>query len=314
MASTSTRTIEDLWAVNGQRGQEVPPLRPDLVPNFSEIRKVYDTFFAPGLDTLLATGSTRWFALKGWNLLEHDRTLLAQFMIYLTYISNTPAPATAATGTIPRDQAVVASQEARVTWSLLNLVVTQAQEGTNDDDAERFARRVKSIEAILTSEPVVRTGSMSDFVYQDPEPDHDDMDVDMTGIPTVANNPLLEKPFSKQITARSDEFWQLVEQASERPTQISSAVFDRLRSLLDGKEERDIVYAIMLLGAQPKPPEASKDDKSSRPGSNHSSPSRAARRQERDQAIRLLEQESSGRATNMVFQNIAAMGARAFIH
>ena len=51
------KAIEDLWTVNGQRGQEIPPLRPDLVPNFSEIRKVYDTFFAPGLDALIETGS-----------------------------------------------------------------------------------------------------------------------------------------------------------------------------------------------------------------------------------------------------------------
>ena len=306
---TNPRTIEDLWTVNGLCGQEVAPLRPDLVPNFSEIRKVYNTFFAPGLDCLLETGSTRWFALKGWNLLEHDRTILAQFMMYLTFVSNASVPASSAIGTMPPEQAMVASQESRVTWSLLNLVVQQAQEGNNDDDADRFARRVKSLEAVLTSEPVVRTGSMSDFVYQDPEPESDRMDMELTGVPTVANNPLLNKPFGKQLVARSDEFWQIVEKASEKPRLIPLETFDKLKTLLDGKEQRDIIYAVMLLGANTKPGETGI---SSRPGSSNSSPNRMARRQEKEQAIRMLEQEASGRATNLVLQNIAGMGVRAF--
>ena len=70
----------------------LPPRRPDLVPNFSEIRKVYSTFFAPGLDHLVETGPTRWFTLYGFDLLINDRSLLAQFMLYLTLISNTTHP------------------------------------------------------------------------------------------------------------------------------------------------------------------------------------------------------------------------------
>lgn len=294
----------------------MPPLRTDLVPNYSEIRKVYDTFFAPGLDHLLETGSTRWFMLKGFDLLTSDRTLLAQFMMYLTLISSTPNASSAVSGTMPPDQATLAAQEARMVWATLNLVVRQAQEGVNDDDAERFARRVKALEAILTSEPVVRTGSMSDFVYQDPEPEPtDDMDIDMTGIPTVANNPLLDKPFSKQMTARSDRFWQVVEKASELPTQISSEIFDHLLSILDGKEERDIIYSIMLLGAQQNDfkHDTARERANSRPGSSNTSPNRAARRQQREQAARLLETEAVGRATNIVFQNLAGMGLRAFV-
>lgn len=309
---SSARTMEDLCAINGQRGQEVPPLGPNLVPNFSEIRKVYDTFFAPGLDQLIETGSTKWFALKGWALLMYDRALLAQFMMYLTLISTTPNPTSSASGTMLPEQAALAAQEARMVWVCLNLVVSQAQIG-NDDDAQKFANRVRALEAVLTSQPLVRAGSMSDFVHQDPEVDTD-IDVDMSGIPTVANNPLLEKPFSKQMQARSDYFWQLVEQASEQPSQVSPDVFDKLLMLLDGKEERDIIYSIMFLGAQSNRSRANTNsgNGTSRPGSGNPSPSRAARRQQKDQAARLLEGEAAGRATNLVFQSLAGMGLRAF--
>lgn len=303
---SQSRTIEDICTIHGQRGRDVPALRPDLVPNFSEIRKVYDTCFAPGLDHLLETGFTKWFALKGFDLLTSDRRLLAQFMLYLTLISNTPSTITSSPSL--QEQAAVASQEARMTWSLMNLCVRQAQEG-NDEYAEKFAPRVKALEALLTSEPIARTGSMSDFVHQEPD-NETDAEMSMEGIPTVANNPLLEKPFMKQLTARSEEFWQLIEKASEHPTTVPSEIFDMARALLDGQENRDVIYSIMLLGSPPK-----QSDSRNRPGSDStsSSPSRTARRKEKEQAARLLESEATGRATNVVLQNVAGMGLRAFV-
>lgn len=314
----STRTIEDVCAVNGYRGRDVPPLRHDLVPNFSEIQKVYDTFFAPGLDGLIESGPLRWFTFKGFGLLTGDRSLLAQFMLYLTLISGSQStdPSASHVGTMAPQQAELASQEARMVWALLNLVVRQAQEGINDEDVDRLARRVKSLEALLTSEPVVRTGSMSDFVYQDPEPEpeHDEMDIDDGGIPTVANNPLLEKPFNKQLVARSDEFWQLVEKASERPTEIPVDVLNRLRQLRDGLEQRDIIYSVLLLGSGRKTSTSARKASEGNSGtsSHNGSPNRLALDQERRQAERLLENEARGKATNTVLQNIAAMGVRAF--
>lgn len=313
----STRTIEDVCAVNGHRGRDVPPLRHDLVPNFSEIQKVYDTFFAPGLDGLIESGPMRWFSFKGFSLLTSDRSLLAQFMLYLTLISGSQNadPSVSHLGTMAPQQAELASQEARMVWALLNLVVRQAQEGINDEGVDRLARRVKSLEALLTSEPVVRTGSMSDFVYQDPEPEPelDEMDIDSNGIPTVANNPLLEKPFNKQLVARSEEFWQLIEKASERPTEIPANILNRLRQLRDGLEQRDIVYSILLLGSSSRTGTTTKVNEGSSGASSHnSSPNRLAFDQEKRQAERLLENEARGKATNTVLQNIAAMGARAF--
>lgn len=314
----STRTIEDVCAVNGHRGRDVPPLRHDLVPNFSEIQKVYDTFFAPGLDGLIESGPIRWFTFKGFGLLTGDRSLLAQFMLYLTLISGSQSvdSSVSLVGTMTPQQAELGSQEARMVWALLNLVVRQAQEGINDEEVDKLARRVKALEALLTSEPVVRTGSMSDFVYQDPEPDPgpDDMDVDSGGVPTVANNPLLEKPFNKQLVARSDEFWQLIEKASERPTEIPVETLNRLRQLRDGLEQRDIVYSILLLGSDLRTGANAKkpNDTSSGNSSHNSSPSRLALDQEKRQAERLLESEARGKATNTVLQNVAGMGLRAF--
>ncbi|KAK4940997.1 hypothetical protein LTR66_014855, partial [Elasticomyces elasticus] len=63
-----------------------------------------------------------------------------------------------------------------------------------------------------------------------------------------------------------------------------------------------------------------------RPGTAHSShstivnqitpnqsPNRALKRAEKEQASRLLEGEWTGRATNIVLQNLAGMGLRAFV-
>ena len=160
---------------------------------------------------------------------------------------------------------------------------------------------------------------MSDFVYQDVEIESDiaHMDVDGEGIPTVPNNPLLNKPFNKQLVARTDEFWQLIGTASERPTHISSDVFDRLRQLRDGLEQRDVVYSIMLLGSDDVPMRdaitKTESDLASGGSSHSNSPHRLILEQERRQAERLLESEARGKATNAVFQNVAAMALRAFV-
>lgn len=298
------RTIEDICSVNGQRVRDPPLLSANMVPNYAEIRKVYDTFFAPGLDQLIETGNTKWFASRGFDLLTNDRVLLSQFMLYLTLVSTTPNTDPAVV--VGPDQAALATHEARTVWALLNLVVHQAQEG-GDEHAQVFARRVKALEALLTSEPVVRTSSMSDFLHQEP-----DEDVDMAGVPTVPNNPALEPTrFQKQLLSRSEEFWKLVEKASEQPTQIKSDLYAQTKLLLDGRENRDMVYSMMLLGGI-APPERENSGRRSGENSNNASPHRATHRQERFVAAKLLEDEVR-RATNAVMQNVAGMALRAFV-
>lgn len=358
--NTQSRSIEDLCSVGGHRAQPVPPLPPTSNPNFIEIQKVYDSFFASGLDHLLETGPTHFYSTKGFALLASDRSLLAQFMLYLTLISNTTShlqnvstSAAVGNGHGP-EQAALASQEARMVWSFLNLCIRPAQED-GDEEAEKLARRVKSIEALLTGEPIVRTGSMSDFLHQEPDPEPDQTgDTEMTnpnaGLVQYGPQPFEPKPFTRQLVSRSDEFWKLVERAAEKPAAISPELIDETRQLLDGMENRDVIYSLMILGGSPHlsvqhtatssiPPGSHQQQLSSssisgsasgthRHNTNNSSNSTSAsnsaassphrqsqRRQgkEKEQAARLLEVEAGGRATNLVLGTLAGMGLRAFV-
>ncbi|RMZ92426.1 hypothetical protein DV736_g308, partial [Chaetothyriales sp. CBS 134916] len=173
------------------------------LPNLDPIGKVYDMNFAPGLDKLL----------------ESDK-----------HCNN----ADKALG----EDATLASQEARVTYGSLRQCVRLEHDGGRE--GEKLARRFRTIESILTGEPLaVPPASMSEFVDMDQQP-------------------------------------------------LEPSVVDV--GLAEGRENRDILYAILLLGW----------GKNGDPSS------------ERELAKRFLQSEAQGRATELVFATIAGMGLRAF--
>ena len=308
---SKTRSIEDLCSINGHRAQPVPPLRPGQVPNLEAIRKVYSTMFATGLDHFLETGPSNWFAQKGFDLLVADQALLAQFLLYLTMVSNHAAAQN--NGHIE----ALASQEARMTWALFSLCTrpstslnsnSSTAHGSgvggasclDEEDTEDVARRVRAIEAIFTGEPILRDANMSDFIQ-----DHQDEIVGAPPITEVATAPTEQEAqltsFQRQLLRRSDDFWRLVEMAAEHPSMVVHEL-ECLRKMLDGRENRDIIFSAMLLSTGPGP--AANED-------NHS-PNRSAKRQERELARRFLESEANGRATKLVLANMAGIALRAF--
>src|ERR1700761_1842259 len=212
----TTRTIESICTIAGTKVPSVPPIPPDSVPNLESIRKVYDIAFAPGLDRLLETGQSKWFANQGFPLLCADRTQLGNMLAYLTLVSNH--------ADTPLENATLASQEARVTWAMLELCIRPEHDG--GEEADKLALRCRSLGAILTGEPFSGpSASISDFVHQDeaePEPK--------------------ETAFAKQLAKRSEEFWRLVEAAaatqSSPGTGLSAAALRQCRPFLDGMENR----------------------------------------------------------------------------
>ncbi|KAK4943867.1 hypothetical protein LTR10_016583 [Elasticomyces elasticus] len=264
------RSIESICTIGGTKIPSIPPIPPDSVPNLESIRRVYDIAFAPGLDKLLESGSAKWFAREGFPLLSADRTRLGSLLAYLTLVSN-HSDAT-------NENATLASQEARVTWGLLELCIHPEHDG--GEEADKLARRCRALSAILTGEPFSSpTTSIADFVHQDEvEPE------------------LKASALEKQLSGRSEDFWKLVEAAAASqvvPGQgISPAEVRQCRPLLDGMENRDIIYSIMLLG--------------SRTSGNGDLTS------ERELAKRFLESQANGRATNQVFATISGMALRAF--
>ncbi|OAL18305.1 hypothetical protein AYO22_10883 [Fonsecaea multimorphosa] len=262
------RTIESICTIAGTKIPSVPPIPPDSVPNLESIRKVYDIAFAPGLDKLLEAGQSKWFAREGFPLLCADRTQLGNMLAYLTLVSNH--------ADTPTENATLASQEARVTWALLELCIRPVHD--SGEEADRLARRCRALGAILTGEPFsIPTATMADFVHQEevePEPK--------------------TSALEKQLARRSEEFWKFVERAaaSQRAdgSGLSAAAVRQCRPYLDGMENRDVIYSMMLLAS----------------GGNGDLTS------ERELAKRYLETQANGRATNQVFATLSGMALRAF--
>lgn len=268
---SSVRTIESICTIFGAKIPTIPPIPPDSVPNLQSIRKVYDIAFAPGLDKLLESGSSKWFAKEGFSLLCADRVQLGNVLAYLTLVSNH-------TDTSNLDLASLASQEARVTWTFLQLCIRP--EHDSGEETDKLARRCQALGSILTGQPFTSpTTSMADFVNQDePEPE------------------LKASAFEKQIARRSDAFWTLVETAasSQDPNGqgVPLALLNPIRRLLDNQENRDLIYSVILLGSRA----AAQGELAS----------------ERELAKRYLETQANGRATNQVFVTISGMALRAF--
>lgn len=289
-------SIEEICTFPGSTIPTPLPIPKDSVPNLEPIRKVYDIAFAPGLDKLLDSGSSKWYTRHGFRILSSDRHLLGLMLAYLTLVGNNSANSSS-------DIATLASQEARITWALLGLCIRADNDG--GEDADRLARRFKALEAILTGDPLTSTAStsMADFVHQDePEPE------------------VRGSAFEKQLAKRSDEFWKAIETAARSQRRIQTQKDDTIpnpndnenlttaitqcRGLLDGMENRDIIYSI-LLQTQSTPP--TPNPSSSSDGTI--SPDRA---REKDLAKRFLQSQADGRATNQVFSTIASMAIRAF--
>lgn len=269
--TSASRTIESICTIAGTRIPSIPPIPPDSIPNEDEIRKWYHANFAPSLDKLLDSGPTKWFTNKGFKLLFNDRNRLGSVLAYLTLVStqaNNPST----------DNASLASQEARVTWMLLELCTRLDHDG--GEEADRLARRCQALGAILTAEPFTSsTTSIADFVHQEEaEPD-----VKMSA-------------FEKQVSRRADEFWRLVESAAANQAPDGSGVslkaLKQIQPYRDQQENRDIIYSIMLLGSK----QAGQSGLSSEQGLVRT----------------FLQNEARGRATNLVFSTLSGMALRAF--
>lgn len=246
------------------------------MPNLESIRKVYDIAIAPGLDKLLES-STGWFQKEGFELLATNRPLLGLVLAYLTLVS--------AHYDAPIDgNDTLSSQEARVTWALLSLCVRPDHHG--DAEADRLARRFRILESILTGEPLTSTAaSMSEFVHQErtPEPE--------------PKAEVKQSTFEKQLSRRSEDFWKTVEyiataqgHGESGDDEIKHTLLPQLRTLLDGKENRDVIYSAVMLG-----------------WGRNGDPS-----SERELAKRFLGAQSQGRATELVGKTLAGLVLRAF--
>lgn len=287
------RSIEDVCTLPGTKIPPIPAIPPDSVPNLDSIRKVYDVAFAPGLDKFLES-SHHWYATHGFDLLASDRNLLGLMLAYLTLVSsNHDAPV--------NHSPTLVSQEARVTWAMLGLCARSDGTPGAGDEADKLARRFRSIESLLTGEPLTFTAaSMSEFIHAEPEPQAE-ADAAAARAAHAQEAEAALPPFARQVARRESEFWTTLEsiamtqgrgagpwgsRGAEDDIRVSIA---QVKGLLDSQENRDVLYAALLLGW----------------GVNGDPSS------ERELGKRFLHNQASGRATDAVVASLSGMCLRA---
>ena len=281
-SNTARKSMEEICSVGGTKLPPVPAIPPDSVPNLEPISKVFEMNFAPGLDKLLESDK-HWFATEGFQFVASDRTMLGLVLAYLTLISNNADKPLG-------EDATLASQEARVTWGSLSLCMRLEHDGGKEVD--KVAQRFKILESILAGEPLAAPpASMSEFVHQDEIEEHKESEPE-----SKEPEDIKASAFDKQVTKRKDDFWKTLEfiaiaqgRGEEAFKDITEAM-EQVKALADGKENRDIIYAALLLG-----------------WGRNGDPS-----SERELAKRFLQAQAMGRATNLVYATIAGMSLRAF--
>ena len=229
--SPAKMKVDELISLGGAPPH--PPSAPPSAEMLDEITKLYYEVYLPGLTLFF---ETRWYDLsKGrtmaanpTDILHNDPSLVSLFTSFIHTISKVKS-------TDPGDMVYSGHVELSVVWSLARLPLTaplaQHQPYPDpvpaEDDPWEARGRLQVFETLLAGE-------------------------------TLAGNPLTPPPSGGNIhPLRRNEldFWHhlatylLQDHASASPTDVSTreGCLSVMRSLLDGRENRDVLYSIAVL-------------------------------------------------------------------
>jgi hypothetical protein len=285
--------VDELIALGG-----APPHSPSAPPSaemLDEITKLYYEVYVPGLSLFF---ETRWFdfaknramAANPTAMLHSDASLVSLFTSFIQTISKIK-------NTDPVDMVHSGHLELSVIWALarlpLSAPLTQRQQYPEslpaEDDPWEAQGRLQVFETLITGE-------------------------------TLASTPLTPPPASASIhpLRRNElEFWHqlakylLQDHASASPADISTreSCLSAMRSLLDGRENRDVLYSIAVLREYTAQWDASYSEQSV-PSHLEESDSRS----KLAVATRFIRDESTstGGTTNVV-RRFADLAYRAFV-
>lgn len=192
-----------------------------------EVKQLYHSIYAQGLESFL---ESKWFPTKGTTKLLSETKTLEQFIVLLEQFKK--AQDTQDTTAM----AYTSSVEARVVWALASMVRLAAADGSNGivkpehgypsgDDATEAANRLAVFENLITG--------------------------------AVAPNVLSrQQPNSDPHRIRELEFWfqlghfvSLHDNGSPQFAVDVDTTMTVLRGLLDGRENRDVLYSIVVVRA-----------------------------------------------------------------
>jgi hypothetical protein len=219
--------MDDLLAYGGSFPPPLPanssnPLSsPEML---DEIKHLYHSIYSPGLENFL---ETKWFSVKGVGRLLGDNRLLEQFAILLNQFGKTQA-------NDEPGMVYAAGVEARVVWALAGMVRAAGVDSANG---------VKTESLIPANDDAVEAGHRL-TVFENL----------VTGT-TATHNPLTNAvPGSgDHHRLRELDFWyHLARFTTLRDDEASSAkdiddTMSILRNLLDGRENRDVLYSIAVV-------------------------------------------------------------------
>jgi hypothetical protein len=219
------RTITDLLALGGPTPPSATTDPAQSPTTIDEVKHLYYSIYAPGLENFL---ESKWFSAKGLAKLLESKPLLDQFASLLQVFAKTQS-------SDPKEMAYSGSVEGRVVWALANMVRATAAESNgvkeyktvpSTDDAVEAGNRLSVFETLLTGK--IATG-----------------------------NPLTQPvPGSTDHhRLRELEFWFTLANfvcIRDDDPEAAKAMDDTLaalRNLLDGRENRDVLYSIAVVRA-----------------------------------------------------------------
>lgn len=233
-SSPAKRSIDDLLSFgNPPAPADQPTTDVSQTPSaLEETKHLYYSIYCPGLESFL---ETKWFTAKGAAKLMGDKDLLDKFGILLLQFSKTVV-------TDPIAIAHTASVEAKVVWALSCMVKLGAEDDREakiepktpipaQDDAVEADHRLTVFECLLTG----RTAETNPLTAPIPG----------SGVPGSNDYHRL----------RELEFWYTLANfvcLREDDPNCAKDVDDTLaalRNLLDGRENRDVLYSIAIIRA-----------------------------------------------------------------
>ena len=287
--------VDELLALRGVSPPSTASVPKPIPPaTYDEIKSVYSNAYGPALDKFF---ETRWFQLRGLTHLLNDSQLCEQFAALIQRFTIEPTHAQYFAAT-----AATHSLEATVVWGMMALSrkVASTPNPTNgqvnylevNDGVQDAAQRFEIFENLI----------LGQYFDSKPEPKPEPVETARNG--TV---------FEEQLKTRERDFWRLIHTfLSIRDDEASAAkeIDDTLaqcRQLLDSKENRDVLYSIVIarhLGARV----AEFPNNLTQPPDNEESEEKT----KLYVAKSFIEAEAGGKGTNQVIQRVCGMAVRSW--
>ncbi|KAG4443579.1 hypothetical protein IFR05_000956 [Cadophora sp. M221] len=189
--------------------------------SIDEVKHLYYSIYAPGLENFI---ESKWYSNKGLNRLLSTKHLMEQFGCLLFHFAKTSQED-------PKEMIYTGSVESRTVWTLATMVRGSEPIGTKEtktvppnDDVTEATNRLDVFETLLTGR-------------------------------VAAVNPLTApiNGSTDHHRLRELEFWHTLGNFVVLPYEDNNAIKDvddtlsALRNLLDGRENRDVLYSIAVI-------------------------------------------------------------------